>query len=400
MNPDTLKRMTGLRRGEARAVLTSAAYFFCVLCGYYMLRPLREEMGLAGGVDNLPWLFMATLGAMLLATPLFGALVDRFPRRVFIPAAYRFFALNLLIFYALMHWLPAGAERHLGRVFYVWLSVFNMFAVSLFWAFMADGFGLERSKRLFGLIAVGGTLGAIAGAGMTAGLVGVLGRATMLLPAAVMLEAAVQCVRALCREFGLAGTTARPAGENVPTAAPEARRMRGGALNGIRLAFGSPYLLAICGYLFLYSLSSTFLYFEQAHIVAAAVAERAARAALFARIDLWVNVLTLAVQLAATGRVLSRLGVGLTLASLPALSALGFGALAAAPTLAVLVVFQVVRRAANYALIRPARETLYTIVPLEHKYKAKSFIDTFVYRGGDALGATLFGGLTGLGLYF
>ena len=363
-------------------------------------------MGLAGGVRNLPWLFLCTLAAMLVATPLFGVLVTRFPRRqVFIPVLYRFFMLNLLIFCALLNLLPESADVHIGRVFYVWISVFNLFAVSVFWAFMADGFRLRQSKRLFGFIAVGGTLGAIAGSALTANLVEPLGRVTLILLSVCLLEAAVQCVRHLGRLFerraaGISAedettrqnsTETRPAGHD--SAQPE-----GGFLNGILLTLRSPYLLAITGYLFLYTLSSTFLYFEQAHIVADAIAERAARAALFARIDLWVNILTLVTQVVLTGRIIPRLGVGPTLMLLPALTALGFLGLGLAPVLTVLVIFQVLRRAGNYALVKPARETLYTVVSREEKYKAKSFIDTFVYRGGDALGASAFGLLTPIGV--
>jgi len=415
-----LKRITNLQADELPAAMLSWACFFFIFSGYYILRPLREEMGLAGGVGNLPWLFMATLVAMLLATPLFGALVNRFPRRTFVSVTYRFFMVNLLIFFGLLHLLPAAADVTIGRVFYVWVSVFNLFAVSLFWAFMADGFDYLRSKRVFGFIAMGGSLGAIVGAALTAALVGSVGRLNLILLAVVLLEIAVRCFHGLGRMFATIGIaavkdeetllpvnvdaatqTADPPLTSASATAPPARASElqtgAGILGGIVATLRSPYLLAISAYLFLYSLSSTFLYFEQANIVAAAVVDRTARAALFARIDLWVNVLTLVTQIAFTGRIIPRLGVGLTLAMLPLLTAAGFASLALAPVLTALVIFQVTRRATNYALVKPARETLYTIVPLPIKYKAKSFIDTFVYRGGDALGAGLFGLLTRAG---
>ena len=387
-----MTRMTGVRDEDLGAALLSGLFFFCVLCGYYILRPLREEMGLAGGVGNLPKLYLVNLGVMLVAAPLFGALVGRVRKRAFIPAVYRFFMLNMLAFFVLARLTSGTHEIALGRVFYVWVSVYNMWAVSLFWAFMADGFDLERSKRLFGFIAVGGTLGAIAGAAITANLVGALGRVNLILISVLLLEAAVQCVRRLGRLFE--ADTARPDWRGDDDAS------RGGLLGGITATLRSPYLLGISAYLFLYSLSSTFLYFEQAHIIKAAVESREARAALFARIDLWVNLLTLTLQLGVAGRLIPRIGVGLTLTLLPALTVIGFLLLGWAPVLMVLVIFQVVRRAGNYALIRPARETLFTIVPLDQKYKAKSFIDTFVYRGGDALGAGVFDALirAGLGL--
>jgi len=387
-------RLTPVRREESAAVLLSAAYFFCVLCGYYILRPLREEMGLAGGVDNLPRLYLINLGIMLLAAPLFGLLVDRFPRRVFVPAAYRFFIANLLVFWALLRWSPAGADLALGRVFYVWVSVFNMWAVSLFWAVMADGWNLERSKRLFGFIAVGGSAGGLAGAGLTALLVGGVGRADLLLLSALMLELAVRCLRALPSRL-----PARAEGEAPEAEICDAPR-RAGALAGIVATARSPYLLGVALYLVLYSLSSTILYFAQANIVDAAAVDREVRAAIFARIDAAVNGLTLLLQLGVAGRLIPRLGVGGTLLIVPALTAAGFAVLGALPTLTVLAAFQILRRASNYALMRPARETLFTVVSREQRYKSKSFLDTFVYRGGDALGASLYTvlGRAGLGL--
>ena len=420
---EMVNRIVKIRDHEWQAALLSCAFFFCVLCGYYILRPLREEMGLAGGVRNLPYLYLCTLGAMLLASPLFGWLVARFSRRTFIALTYRFFILNLVIFFVLLKTLPPEANLWIGRVFYVWLSVVNMFAVSLFWAFMADGFGYEQSKRLFGFVAIGGALGGILGASITAALVEVVGCVPLLLASAVFFEAAVQCTRWLGREFsGLAIQTPRQAVLDADDVARESsssavwladerrteerrssasfvdERLGGTALAGIGVTLRSPYLLGISGYLALYTLTSTFLYFFQANIVEAAVTERAARTAVFAKIDLWVNIFTLVAQLAITSRVMTVLGVGITLTLLPAVTAIGFLALGVAPILPILILFQVFRRGGNYGIVKPARETLFTVVPPEDKYKAKSFIDTFVYRGGDALGSGAFAGLTTLGV--
>ncbi len=383
-----LQKVTGIRDDEFAAAALSCLYFFFLLAGYYVLRPLREEMGLAGGVRNLPWLYLANLVVMLLLTPLFGLLANRTPRRRLVPSAYLFFLANMAVFYVLMRGLPERHDVWVGRVFYVWLSVFNMWAVSLFWATMADRWDLERSKRLFGFIAVGGTVGAIVGAAITASLVDTLGRTNLLFGSMLMLGAAIVTVTALGRLV--------PA--RVDRADVSDAPVGGSMVSGITATAASPYLLGISAYLFLYSLTSTFLYFEQASIVADAVADRAARTALFARIDLWVNILTLVLQLGVTGRLIPRIGVGATLTILPVLTVVGFLALGFAPVLAVLVIFQVVRRGGNYALARPARETLFTIVPPEQTYKAKSFIDTFVYRGGDMLGATLFDALGRLGM--
>lgn len=383
-----------LKPGEVAPALQSALLFYLVLSAYYILRPLREEMGLAAGVENLPRMYVGTLAGTVLLAPAFGWLVRRYRREVFLPIVYRFFALNLLGFQLAWRLCDEGQVLALGRVFYVWLSVFNMLAVSLFWSFMADGFGYRRSRRLFGLVAIGGTAGAILGAGLTAALVGHVGHAWLMVVSAALLELATRLVGRLARRFDAAGFR-----EADPPLTIVSGRGQG-VLAGVTLTFTSPYLLAVAGYLFLYSLTSTFLYFQQAHIVDAQSLTRAGKAALFARIDLWTNLLTLGCELFLTGRLLRWLGTGLVLALMPAGTAAGFAALALRPGLATLVVFQVARRAANYALARPARETLFTTVGDDVRYKAKSFIDTFIYRGGDLLGAGTVEalGVAGLGL--
>lgn len=403
MGERILQKIVNVRENETRATVLAFLYFFCLLAGYYTLRPLREEMGLAGGVRNLPWMFQATLVATLLMVPVFGWCAQKFPRRVLLPVVYRAAIAQLVVFWGLALTLGGNAEIWLGRVFYVWLSVFNMFVVSVFWAFLADGFVAGQSRRLFGLIAAGGSLGAIVGSWATAGLVDVVGRVHLMLFAVVFLELAVQCINRLHHEF----ERMRAADQDIDVALVsrerEAERASwkgpfGGALNGVGLTLKSPYLLAISGFLFFYSLCSTFLYFEQANIVAEAFESREARTAMFAKIDLWVNLLTLGTQLFLSGRIMRRIGIGATLVLLPVITAIGFAALGVAPTLVVLVVFQVLRRASNYALIRPARETLFIAVTREERFKAKNFIDTFVYRGGDSLGSLAFDGLTRLGL--
>jgi AAA family ATP:ADP antiporter len=364
-----------VRPGEGRAVLWSAAYFFFLLSSYYVIRPLRDEMGLRGTDQTLTWLFMGTLAGTIVANPVFGALVARFPRRVFIPAVYHVLALNLLVFYGLLQVLPPDGRVAVARVFFVWASVFNLFAVSVFWGFMADLWRSADGKRLFGLIGVGGTAGAIAGSTIVAGLASAVGPVHMLVAAALLLEAAVLCVRRLVTLFGATGpeTPTETAGQ--------------GAMAGLRLLLTRPYLLGIAGFLFLYAQSSTFLYFEQARIVRAAFSDSGARAAFFARIDLAVNGLALVTQLFFTGRIVRGAGVGASLAVLPLLTEGGFAALAALPATSVLMVVQVLRRAAEFALVRPTRELLYTVVGRDEKYTAKSLVDTFVYRGADAVGA-------------
>ena len=386
-----LRRLVAAEPHEVAALLWSFAYFFCLLCGYYILRPLREEMGIAGGVKNLPWVFTGTFVAMLAAVPLFGALTAHFPRRQFLPAVYLFFIANILIFYALFQ---SGLERAwLARAFFIWVSVFNLFVVSVFWSFMVDLYAEAQARRLFGFIAAGGSAGAITGPAITALLAAPLGPINLLLVSSVFLAGALVCIWALIRWAH--AETAQPDAHPDRTADEP---LGGGVLAGVTLLARSAYLLGIALFIFLFTMLGTFAYFTQAHIVAAASSDPAQRTALFAAIDLGVNVLTIGVQMFVTGRLLTRFGLGPTLAAVPVISAVGFVALGVAPILPVLVAFQIARRAGEYALTRPAREVLFTVMGREVKYKAKNFIDTVVFRGGDALSAWLFAGIKGLGL--
>ena len=383
------RRLAQAEPREVAALAWSFGYFFCLLCGYYVLRPLREEMGIAGGVQNLPWVFTGTFLAMLVAVPLFGALTARLPRRRFLPIVYYFFIFNILIFYALFQFDAYRPE--LARAFFIWVSVFNLFVVSVFWSFMVDLFSSEQGKRLFGFIAAGGSLGAIVGPGLTALLAVPIGPVNLLLLSALLLLGAVICIHRLGRwaQAGKRPVSARRADETV---------LGGNMFAGFSLVLRSSYLLGIALFIVLFTMLSTFLYFEQAHIIAQSISDPAQRTTLFAGIDLAVNTLTVLTQLFITGRVMPKIGVAGTLILLPFAAAVGFAALAVTPVLAVLVVFQVLRRAGDYALTRPAREVLFTVVDRQTKYKAKNFIDTVVYRGGDALAGWAFAGLKALGL--
>lgn len=383
-------RVIDVRPAELRALGWSWLYIFAVLSSYYILRPIRDEMGVAGGVENLPWLFTGTLLGMLIVNPPFAALVARLPRARFITVTYRFFSANLLIFILLLQFASAEQSIWVGRIFFIWASVFNLFVVSVFWALMVDIFDSEQGKRLFGFIAAGATLGGIVGSSITAMFATKVPAAALLLGSALLLELAVFGVRRLARISDALRQRSAAPGDELP--------IGGSALAGLTQAVRSPYLLNVSVYLLLFAITSTFLYFQQAEIARQSFIERGARTAFFAGIDLWVNVLTLAAQLFFTGSVVRRIGVALTLAILPALSVFGFGTLAAMPTIAVLVVYQVARRAGNFAFARPAREVVYTVVPREDKYKAKSFIDTVVYRLGDQVGAWSYAGLGLLGL--
>jgi len=379
-----LLQMRSIRAGEGRALCWSFAYFFCLLTGYYVLRPLRDEMGVAGGVRNLQWLFTATFLVMLAAVPLYGWLVARVPRRRFIPLIYHFFVLNLAIFWLL---LTLDVERQtVARVFFVWISVFVLFAVSVFWSFMADVWRSEQGKRLYGFIAAGGSAGALAGPAITIGLAGAIGAVNLLIVAALLLEAAVLCSRRL--------ETVTHEDEKQPEAAPTG----GGAIDGIIMLLRSPYIAGIALWVGLMSVAATFLYFEQAAIVAAASDDPAVRTRIFATVDLSVGILTLAIQFLATGKLIARFGVGPALALVPVVFAAGFAVLAAAPVLAVVITFQALQRTANFAISNPAREVLFTVVARDEKYKAKNVIDIVAVRGADAAGGWLFTGLRSLGM--
>jgi AAA family ATP:ADP antiporter len=376
-------------------MLWAALYYFLLLAAYFVIRPIRDEMGVAGGVRNLPWLFLGTLLGMLLVHPLFTALVSRLPRRLFIPLSYTFFALNLIAFWLFFLSFSEGAGIWAGRVFFVWTSVFNLFVVSIFWSLMADLFRPEQAKRLFGFVAVGGTVGAVVGSSVTAFLADRVGPTNLLLVSVGILGLAILAARKLM------STVSRSRVDDDPLRPPTAQieqPVGGGVLDGIRTVFASNYLLGIVGYMLLYTITATILYFQQAEIVEVSFADRATRTVFFARIDLAVNILTALTQVFLTGRIVRRIGVALSLATLPLVCVLGFAALGVAPTLIAIAVFQVLRRSSNYAIARPCREMLYTVIPRGAKYKAKNFIDTFVYRFGDQVGAWSYAGLGALGL--
>jgi AAA family ATP:ADP antiporter len=394
------------RPGEGAALVWSCAYYFFVLCAYYVLRPIRDEMGAAGGVDNLAWLFTGTLGAMLLVQPFYGGLVAKLPRRRFVPLTYRFFITNLVAFFVLLKIADASQSVWIGRVFFIWTSVFNLFVVSVFWSFMADIFRPGQGKRLFGIVAVGGTVGAVLGSTITTALAKPLGSINLLLVSALILELAARASSALdAREPLLRAADATPDANASPREAAAGGNadtvIGGGVLDGVKHVLKSPYLIGIAVLMLCFTIASTFLYFQQVDIVAQAFADdRDARTRTFGLIDLAVNILTLITQLFLTGRVVKWFGVGATLAFLPVVTLIGFAVLGVSPVLPVLIVFLVIRRAGNFAIQRPAREALYTVLPRGDKYKAKNFNDTFVYRLGDQMGAWSYTwmGVFGLGL--
>lgn len=418
MNAETgllarLRASVGARPGEGAVLVWATAYYFLVLCAYYVIRPIRDDMGAASGAENLAWLFTGTMVGMLLVHPLYTTLVSKLRRRQFIGWTYRFFILNLVVFYLIFRAVDASQAVWVGRVFFIWTSIFNLFVVSVFWSLLTDVFRPGQGKRLFGVVAVGGTVGAMLGASITTGLVGVMGPLNLMLVSALILELAVRASHVLDKaeaalrlsddgsDTAAADGAASDATAGASAAASSDAVIGGGMLDGIKHILSSPYLLGIASLILFYTISSTFLYFQQVDVVARTFGEdRAARTQVFGAMDIAVNALTLMAQLFVTGRFIKWLGVGAALAFLPLVTLIGFGVMGFAPTLAVLIVFQVARRAGNFAIQRPAREALFTVLGRSDKYKAKNFSDTFVYRLGDQVGAWSYTwmGVFGLGL--
>ena len=387
-----------LAPGELRSASWAAALHGVALGSWYFIRPVRDEIGSHHNAV-LTQLTTATFVVMLCAMPLYAAIVKRTNRRQLVAGVYAFFALVLVIFWASLKMSPAGARPWVERAFYVWASVFNLFLVSVLWGLFADVFTQAQGKRLFGYIAAGGSFGGIIGsAAASLVLEPPKALAGIRMSGSSMLLIAAACL--VLSTLGIRGVRAtQPANADPqPPPPPDEKPISGTVWQALLAPFQSAYLFGICAYLFLYALTSTFLTFQQSHIVANAISNRAARAALFARMDLVVNTVTLLAQLFLASRAMLRLGVAVTLCITPAITVIGFALLAGWPVLAVVVAFQVGRRIANFAMARPAREVLFTIVPREDKYKAKAFIDTVIYRGGDVVSAWCYSGLQWAGL--
>ena len=385
-----VSRLLRVERGEWRLLVLAGVYFFLLLCSYYMLRPIRETMGIARGAENLPWLMTATLAAMAGINPLFAALAARVIRTRLIPLVHRFFAVNLAVFCVLLLLTSPGQRTWVGYAFYVWLSVFNLFVVSIFWAFLGDVFRASESKRLFGVIGVGGTLGAILGAWAAGILADSVPHAWMLVIAAVVLEGATWAMLALSR---VSKDRLQEARGTITRREPGP-----GVWKGVTAIAGSGYLQLVMAYMLCFSTTSTLIYTEQGRIVGEAFPDEGARTRAFASIDLYTNIFTLVVQAFLTSRLLKRIGTGWTLTILPLVTLTGFVVLWATPVLSVIVVLQVARRGLNYAVSRPVREMLFAPLGAEEKYKAKPLIDTFVYRAGDMIGGWTPAGLRWIGM--
>ncbi len=384
-----LSRITLVERSELPGLIGGFLYYFCLLCSYYILRPVRDEMGVRGGVENMQWLFTATFVAMLVAVPVFAALASRFRRSRLIPAVYGIFIACILGFWL---WLRADVAMEWGaRSFFVWLSVFNLFVVSVFWSLMADLFDDRQAARLFGAVPAGGSAGAIIGPGLTGVLAQQVAPHALLPIAAGVLALTLPCMWALNR------WSSRRQDGGLRADGSEGA-LGGTLLEGVRAVMNSRFLLGICAFIWLYTTLATFLYFTQAEIIESAFGDTGDRTSAFAAMDFATNALTVGVQLFVTARLVRRFGLGRVLAFVPAIVAAGFLVLAVLPSLLVLATFQILRRAGNYAVTKPGREMLFTVVPRMEKYKSKNFIDTVVYRGGDAIAGWGYAGLAAVGL--
>ena len=386
-------KIIDIERDEWTAFGWAFCYFFFLLCAYYVLRPVRDEMGIQSGIKNLPWLWTGTFVGMLLITPLFGWISSRWPRRIFLPLVYFFFIANLIAFYFAFN-TDIVPKTIVAPAFYVWISVFNYFVVSVFWSFMTDVFSTERAKRLFGGIAAGGSIGAMTGPTITAALVKTVGVAQLMLISAALLGFAVLCIYGLSH---WARTRTDMSDAERLIAQQKEQALGGGMLDGIKLIFKSRYLLIICAYIILGQALGTYFYLEQLRVVAETISSSADRTQLFAKLDLAVNSIALFIQLFITSALLKRLGLVFCLTALPAVGVLSLGWTALMPTLLTIAICTVVRRAMEFAISKPAREILYTVVTREERYKSKNVMDTIVSRGGDLMATWTHAGIRAFG---
>lgn len=378
----------GIKSGESALALLAFAYFFLLLCGYFILRPIRDNMGIEWGTARLPYLFSIIFVVMLAAVPIYGWVVSTFRKQRIVPIAYGFFGLHLIIFYFL---LSAPIEHAtIAPYFFVWVGVFNLFVVSVFWSYMVDIFSPDQARRLFGFIAAGGTLGALVGPLITQTIVTRIGTANLLPISLAFLMAALACVLIINR-----------LAQRMPTVRHLDQIIGQSAFSGFTRVFRSRYLLAIAAWVVLGNMMSTFLYLEQQHIVSGEITNPDERVQLFARLDLAVSILTIMLQSLATARIIRRFGIGAAVAAQPLVTVFCLIGLAFAPILAVVIIGQVASRGFNFGISNPARHMLFSVVSVDEKYKAQNVIDTVVQRGGDASGGSVFASLmatAGLGL--
>lgn len=384
----------GIRRDELPAVIWSFAYFFCILSSYYMLRPVRDAMAIVSGVPTIALLFTGTFALMMIVAPIFGWIASRFPRKQFLPWVYYFFAANILMFFAVFTYV----ENHgldpvwISRAFFVWLSVFNLFVVTVFWSFMADIYSREQSRRLFGIISAGGSTGAFLGPLVTGALVIPVGFRNLLPLSALLLLAGVFCIYRL-RYW------VRHHEQGKDTDSIESgKALGGGALEGARLVFTKPYFRMIAVALILANFVGVFAYTYMAELVSVTFDNTDRQTQVFAWIDAAINALAFFGQLILVKHSVRKFGVGITLMLLPVVSAIGFALLAIHPAFAIMAGLQIFRRSLTFGFSKPTSDMLYSVVSAKEKYKVKNFIETAIYRSGDVIAAWTIRFMSGIGM--
>ena len=384
-----LRIVSNVEGHEIKAVVGSFLFVIVLMSAYYILRPVRDAMASDWTDAEVSWLWTLNFFISTAVVALYGLLVSRFRLRLLVPSIYAIFALTFLSFYALASTM---ADRTLvDKSFYVWVSVFSLFHISVFWSFMSDLFSKEQAGRLFGIIAAGASVGGLIGPSIPSFFSASLGTDNLMLLASAMLLVPIPII------FYLQSLKSSDLHNESLAAQTPQIKIGGNPFAGFKLFFSNPYLLAIGLFIFLYTGISSFVYFELKNLLSDL--SRAERTAVWAQMDLAVNVLSIAVGLFATGRIVGKFGMPVTIALIPVLICAGLIIVAISPFLGAVVALQVIRRAGNYAVTRPAREVLFTRVDREARFKAKPVIDIVAYRGGDMLMAWLFTGLTqGLGL--
>ena len=375
-------KVLGLEQHEYMAVAWSFAYFFCVLSSYYILRPVREQMAVGSGPDTIPYLFVGTFIAMLVATPVFGWVASRFPRRVFLPWVYLFFISNIIIFWIVFSRAVNNDQEYiwLGRTFFVWLSVFNLFVVSVFWSFMADIYTREQGRRLFGVITAGGSVGALIGGAATSALVVPIGFQNLLPISATLLLIAILCISRL-RNW-----VVREHEQEIAETVESGKPLGGNPLAGITHLLSSTYFAAIAISSVIASLLGTALYMFAAELIEIEIPNANEQTRFFSNMNVATSALSLVGQMFLVKHVVGRFGIGVSLTLLPVVSVVGFALLAFDPVLGVVAFLTVARRALGFGFSKPTTDMLYSVVTPEEKYKTKNFIETAVYRGGDVIG--------------
>jgi AAA family ATP:ADP antiporter len=384
-----LKTASKVKEKEVKAVIFSFLFVVVLMSAYYILRPVRDAMASDWSDAEVSWLWTLNFFISTAIVALYGSMVSKFRFRLLVPTMYGIFAISFIIFYALG---SVFEDRTLiDKSFYVWVSVFSLFHISVFWTFMSELFSKEQSGRLFGIIAVGASVGGLIGPSITAFFSVSLGADNLMLIASMMLLIPIPII------FYLQSLKSKELNNEVLDIPDSNQSIGGNPLAGFKMFFSNPYLLSIGLFIFLYTGISSFVYFELKNLLSDF--SRSERSVIWAQIDLAVNILAISTGLFATGRIVTKFGMPATIAMVPIMICIGLLVLAISPLLGVVMVLQIIRRAGNYAVTRPAREMLFTLVNQETRFKAKPVIDIVAYRGGDMLTAWLFTGLTqGLGL--